>query len=134
MVEVVAAILINKEDKILIAKRKKNKKMGGLWEFPGGKIEQGETPENALIRELKEEMNIGIRPITFFGENIYDYGNSIFKLIAYISEIVQGEIELNDHEEYKWVCKEELGAYKFAPADVVFVEKLKVTGKGLRVN
>ena len=71
MIKVVAAIL-EKEDKILIAKKREGKPLAGLWEFPGGKIEEGETPEESLIRELMEEMNIKVRVNEYVGESIYD--------------------------------------------------------------
>ena len=75
MINVVAAIL-EKEDKILIAKKKEGKPLAGFWEFPGGKVENGETLEKALIRELKEEMDIEIEIKDYVGESIHDYGDN----------------------------------------------------------
>lgn len=125
MINVVAGILINDKDEILIAKRKEDKSMGGYWEFPGGKIEDEELPQESLIRELKEEMNIVIKVKEYFGENIYDYGDFKIRLIAYICEIIDGEISLTDHSEIKWVRREELNNYKIAPADIAFIKKLE---------
>lgn len=125
MINVVAGILINDNNEILIAKRKIDKSMGGYWEFPGGKIEDGESPEESLIRELKEEMNISIKINECFGEKSYDYGDFKINLIAYICEITEGEISLTDHSEVKWVKKDELSKYKIAPADIYFVNKLQ---------
>lgn len=125
MINVVAGILINDNNEILIAKRKIDKSMGGYWEFPGGKIEDGETPKESLIRELKEEMNINIKIIEYFGESIYDYVDFKINLIAYICEITEGEISLTDHSEIKWVKKDEFNEYKIALADIYFVSKLQ---------
>lgn len=124
MINVVAGILMNEKEEILIAKRKEEKHLGGYWEFPGGKIENGETPEESLIRELKEEMNITIKVKDYFGENIYKYERGTIKLIAYFCEIVEGNITLTDHSEYKWIKKEDLNQYKLALADIYFVKLL----------
>jgi len=108
----------------MIARRKTSKSLGGYWEFPGGKIETGETPEESLKRELKEEMNVCIKVKEYFGENIYKYEDKTIRLIAYICEIVKGDIVLIDHSEYKWVDKNTINKYDIAPADMFFVEKL----------
>lgn len=129
MLEVVAAIIINEAGEILIAQRKANKSMGGLWEFPGGKIETGETPEDSLIREIKEEMNIDIEVQQYFGENIHNYGDKIIKLMAYYAKKIKGEIKLQDHESCKWVMPKALKEYKFSAADQPFVEELIKVGE-----
>lgn len=124
MIDVVAAILINDEHKILIARRKEGKSLGGFWEFPGGKIELGEKPEEALQRELKEEMNIEIEVGEYFDTNVHDYGKVVIKLIAYFAKIKSGTINLIDHDKIEWVSKEEITNFNFAPADVPLVERL----------
>lgn len=124
MIDVVAAILVDDENRILIARRREGKSLGGFWEFPGGKIEKGEKPEESLYRELKEEMNIEIEVGDYFDTNVHDYGNVVIKLIAYYAKIKSGEICLVDHDKVEWVSKAELFNYDFAPADVQFVEKL----------
>lgn len=125
IIKVVAAIL-QKEDKILIARKKEGKPLAGYFEFPGGKIEKGETPEESLIRELMEEMNIKIAIKEYVGESIYDYGNGkVISLLGYKSEIIDGEIKLSDHDRYEWVTLEEINNYKIAPADIPLIEKLK---------
>ncbi|WP_256758449.1 (deoxy)nucleoside triphosphate pyrophosphohydrolase [Cohnella sp. WQ 127256] len=108
----------------MIARRREGKPQAGLWEFPGGKIEAGETAQTCLIRELQEEMNIRIDPGELFGINEYDYGSIQIRLIAYWAAFVSGDIRLVDHDEYAWVKRDELGSYIFAPADVNFVEML----------
>jgi 8-oxo-dGTP diphosphatase len=108
----------------LIARRKRGKSQAGMWEFPGGKIETGESPEACLIRELQEEMGIKIAPYAWFGVNEHDYGTVQIRLIAYLAKYSSGEIRLVDHDEYRWVDREELREYEWAPADVPFVERL----------
>ena len=125
IIKVVAAIL-QKEDKILIARKKEGKPLAGYFEFPGGKIEKGETPEESLARELMEEMNIKIDVKEDVGESIYDYGNGkVISLLGYISEIIDGEIKLSDHDRYEWVTLEEINNYKIAPADIPLIDKLR---------
>ena len=125
IIKVVAAIL-QKEDKILIARKKQGKPLAGYFEFPGGKIEEGETPEESLIRELMEEMNIKIAVKEYIGESIYDYGNDkVISLLGYTAEIIDGEIKLSDHDRYDWVTLEQINNYKIAPADIPLIDKLK---------
>ena len=125
MINVVAAIL-QKEDKILIARKKQGKPLAGYFEFPGGKIEEGETPEESLIRELMEEMNIKIAVIEYIGESIYDYGNDkVISLLGYTAESIDGAIKLSDHDIYEWVTLEQINNYKIAPADIPLIYKLK---------
>lgn len=125
IIKVVAAIL-QKEDKILIARKKQGKPLAGYFEFPGGKIEEGETPEESLIRELMEEMNIKIAVKEYIGESIYDYGSDkVISLLGYTAEIIDGEIKLSDHDIYEWVTLEQINNYKIAPADIPLIYKLK---------
>ncbi len=124
MLEVAAAIIENEQGQLLIARRKQGKSQGGLWEFPGGKIEQGESVEACLQRELQEEMNISIDPYEPFGVNDHAYGTMQIRLFAHRARFVGGEISLVDHDEYRWASREELREYSFAPADIPFVVRL----------
>jgi 8-oxo-dGTP diphosphatase len=124
MIDVVAAILQNNNKEILIAKRKQGKSQGGLWEFPGGKVEKGERPEESLMRELIEEMSIEIEVDKYFAENIHHYESISIRLIAFKGRITKGKIELKDHDEYAWVSIEKLINFQFAPADIPIVKKL----------
>lgn len=123
MIKVVAGIL-QKADKILIARKAPGKSLEGYFEFPGGKIEEGETAEESLIRELMEEMSIKVKVSKYVGESIYNYGNIVISLKGYTAEILEGEITLTDHDMYKWVSLSEISYYKLAPADIPLVEKL----------
>ena len=134
IIKVVAAIL-QKEDKILIARKKQGKPLAGYFEFPGGKIEEGETPEESLIRELMEEMNIKIAVKEYIGESIYDYGNDkVISLLGYTAEIIDGEIKLSDHDRYEWVTLEQINNYKIAPADIPLINKLKWNCFGIIIH
>ena len=118
MIEVVAGI-IYKNDKFLIAQRNLNKAQGGLWEFPGRKVEKDETHENALIREIKEEFNADIKVDKFIGENIHHYPEKDIKLNFYKATLIGDKIELLEHEDYKWITKEDKDRFEFAGADKI---------------
>jgi len=121
MIEVTAAIIINK-DKILIARRKVGKHLAGHWEFPGGKIEKGETPEECLKRELYEEFSINAKIDSYVGESIYDYSDKIIKLIGYTAQIISGEFKLIDHDKIEWVSLDEILKFMMAPADIPLIK------------
>ncbi|GAK41836.1 (deoxy)nucleoside triphosphate pyrophosphohydrolase [Paenibacillus urinalis] len=124
MIEVAAAIIEDTDGRILIARRREGKSQAGLWEFPGGKIEAGESPEDCLRRELLEEMNIEIEPYAFFAVNEHAYDTVTIRLVAYKANMRGGTIELSDHDEYRWIQVGEMAGYSFAPADIPFVEQL----------
>ena len=121
----VTAAILTKDGLFFIAKRKKADKLANKWEFPGGKIENGETAEECLKREIEEELRIKVRIGDFFGESIYQYPQGAIQLLAYWVYWESGSIELMAHDEYKWVSLRELDYYDFAPADIPLVKKLK---------
>jgi len=121
MIEVTAAIL-ERDGRVLIARRAAGKDLGGFWEFPGGKIESNETPEICLKRELKEEFEIDIEIGEYIGESIFDYPEKTIKLIAYTCFIKSGNIVLHDHDIIEWIDFDELSNYKLAPADIPLIE------------
>lgn len=125
MINVVAAVICNEDNKILIAQRNLKKSQGGLWEFPGGKIEQGETKEQAIIREIKEEMNLDIKVEKYLAEKTFEYPEKVINLIALKCRIISGKIMLNEHEDVKWINKDEFKQFDFAPADSFIVENIR---------
>ena len=118
MIEVVAGV-IYKDNKFLIAQRNLKKAQGGLWEFPGGKVEKGESYENALTREIKEEFNADIEVKEYIGENIHHYPEKDIKLLFYKARLLSEKIELLEHEDYQWMTKEDKDNFEFAGADKV---------------
>lgn len=123
MKQVTAALLL-KEGKILIARRPADDDLANYWEFPGGKIEEGETPEACLIREMKEELNIEVNVGSFFMESIFNYQQGTIQLLAYWTTWHSGELELMVHSEVAWIDRDELINYEFAPADIPIVNRL----------
>ncbi len=124
MIQVVCAIIL-KKDSLLITQRSEKMALPLKWEFPGGKIEKDENEEQALIREIKEELNIEILPFKKISSHIHDYGSFKINLIAYLSKYVSGDIQLLEHKEYEYVKLEELNSYDMAEADLPIIEKLE---------
>lgn len=122
-VRVVAAV-IRKDDKIFATQRGYGEFKDG-WEFPGGKIEDGESPEHALIREIKEELDTDINVGELIDTIEYDYPNFHLSMDCFWCDIVQGGLELREHEAAKWLTKEKLYSVEWLPADVGLIEKIK---------
>ncbi len=120
----VTAGIIEKDGKILIARRKTGKCIGPHWEFPGGKLEPGETLEQCLKRELKEELDIEVEIGEFFASSRFFCGDNEIELMAYRVKYISGDIVLSDHEEVQWLGLSELENYKFTLPDVPIVKKL----------
>lgn len=121
----VSAGIIVKNFKILAARRKKGLHLAGFWEFPGGKVETGETPKDCLIRELNEEFGIETRIGDFVAENLHAYGEKVVRLIAYRVEHLSGDFQLTDHDQIKWLSLHELDAVEWAEADIPLVQACK---------
>ena len=121
-IKVVAAI-IQKENKILATKRGYGEFIN-MWEFPGGKIEPGETKEEALIREIKEELNIEINVDKFAIDIEYQYPNFYLFMSCFMCSIKEGSIELLEHNDGKWITKEELNTLNWLSADIDAVNYL----------
>ncbi len=117
MILVAAAVIYNNK-KILIARRATGKHLAGYWEFPGGKIETDETPDECLTREIREELGISIRVDHFISENLHEYPGKIILLKAYRCTLTGGHICLVDHDDVRWIEPSALPEYRLAPADI----------------
>lgn len=120
----VTAGIIERDGRVLLARRGSGGPLAGKWEFPGGKIEPGETPEECLARELREELGIE----TLVGErvatSIYDYGRGAIELLAYRVRILAGEPEPREHEALAWAPLATLSDYDLAAADMPIARAL----------
>jgi 8-oxo-dGTP diphosphatase len=122
-IEVVAAI-IKHEDKIFATQRGYGE-FKGFWEFPGGKIEAGESPQQALIREIKEELDVNIEVGELIDTVEYDYPQFHLTMHCFICTILSGDLVLKEHEASKWLTKDILDSVNWLPADKDLIERLK---------
>ena len=132
MTEVVAA-LIWKGDKFMICQRPAHKARGLLWEFVGGKVETGETKEQALIRECKEELDILLSVGDVFMEVTHEYPDLTVHLTLFNATIVDGELQKLEHNDIKWITPREIPNYDFCPADEEILDKIKDLYKEKRI-
>jgi 8-oxo-dGTP diphosphatase len=123
MTEVVAA-LIWKNNKFMICQRPAHKARGLLWEFVGGKVEQGETKEQAVIRECKEELNILLSVGDVFMDVVHEYPDITVHLTLFNATIAEGEPQKLEHIDIKWITPSEIPNYEFCPADEEILEKI----------
>ena len=127
--DVVAAIIENNYGDILIAKRNSKKSQGGLWEFPGGKIEKNESADDAIKREIKEELNIDIEINKWLIEKRHEYPEKTINLILCSAKWIGGELDLSEHEDSKWIKKEDIFNFQFADADKEIINEIFETKK-----
>jgi 8-oxo-dGTP diphosphatase len=120
----VTAAIMEREGTILIARRKRGDRQSGKWEFPGGKLEEGETPEVCLRRELQEEFSIDVVVGGFIGRSSHRYSHGEIELLAYRVTHLSGDFQLHDHEEIRWVLPADLPSYDFSAADIPIVTLL----------
>jgi 8-oxo-dGTP diphosphatase len=124
MINVTAAI-IERNGKILIAKRSSTSSLPDKWEFPGGKIDAGETPEECLVRELYEEFDISVAVGNFLAESVYQYDQITVRLMAFQAYTDADITTMNAHDDVRWVAVEELLDYDLAPADVPIAKEVQ---------
>ena len=124
MTDVVAA-LIWEGDRFLACQRPANKARGLLWEFVGGKVEPGETKEEALIRECREELDVTVAPRDVFMEVIHEYPDLTVRLTLFNAAIAEGTPKLLEHNDLRWITTDQIDELQFCPADEEILKKLK---------
>ena len=122
--KLVTAAVIRVGENILVVRRAPGEKLAGFWEFPGGKVEQSETLQDCLERELFEELNIATKVSGIVAVSDYNYENGSIKLIALEAEILHGELTLSVHDQLQWLPPIEILGLKLAPADIPIAQAL----------
>lgn len=124
MTEVVAALIWN-GNRFLACQRPDHKARGSLWEFVGGKVEPGETPQEALVRECREELAVTISVGAVFMEIVHEYTDLTVHLTLFHAAITEGLPQKLEHKDIRWITVGEIDQYPFCPADEVILHKLK---------
>ena len=122
-IEVVAAVI--RKEEMIFATQRGYGEWKDWWEFPGGKMESGETPEEALKREIREELSAEISVDTFLCTVEYDYPKFHLTMHCYLCSLLMEALHLNEHEAARWLSKEKLDSVKWLPADVLVLTELK---------
>ncbi len=117
MVDVAAALIWDENGRFLICQRPANKARGLLWEFVGGKAEKGESLEDALIRECREELDITVLPQSIFVQLVHEYPDITIRLTLFNTKISEGVPMLLEHNDLKWIYPSQIPQYEFCPAD-----------------
>ena len=123
--KLVTAAIIIKNNKFFIAKRKAGQKLEGFWEFPGGKIEVNETPQQCIERELYEEFKVRAKSGNIIAESIHEYPDGVIKLIGIEAILLSNNIKLTVHDDVKWVDFDEIANINLLPADISLAAQLK---------
>ena len=125
----VAAALIWDHDKFLICQRPVNKTRALEWEFVGGKAEKGETLEETLIRECREELGITVKPLDKYIDLVHVYPDITVHLTVFNTVIIEGPIQKLEHNDIRWITPADIGEYEFCPADKEILAKIKAESK-----
>lgn len=130
MKHVAAAIIFNDKNELLICQRQSggsDKSCAGLWEFPGGKLELGESLKECCVRECREELNADIKILSLYEETSYIYPESEIQFTFYLAKLLsdENELKMNVHQKICWVKISELNEYEFCPADIKLIERIK---------
>jgi 8-oxo-dGTP diphosphatase len=123
MVHRVTCAIIKHKKKTLVVQRSSKMSLPLKWEFPGGKIENGESEEECIVREIKEELNLEIEVLNKLRSSTFDYSNISIELIPFIAKQIGGEIMLIEHTDYKYLSKDELMSLDWAEADIPIVKE-----------
>ena len=126
MIDVVCAVLQDEQGRVLACLRPAGKHLGGLWEFPGGKVEHGETPQTALARELREELGIEVEVLGELQPVPWQYERGAIRLLPFLCRITGGEAVPHEHESLLWCASHELANLTWAPADLPVLEQLRL--------
>ncbi len=124
MLTVICGIIRNERGELFIARRRPGKSFAGKWEFPGGKLEAGESPESCLKRELLEEFGMSVETGVLFGEQVHHYPDFAIRLIALECTFHKADFVLSDHDRFEWVRAVDLPQFEFTEADHFLVERL----------
>lgn len=130
MIDVVCGILWNECGEFLACRRPAGKHLGGLWEFPGGKVEIGETPEIALIRELREELGVAVTIGEALAPVVWNYPGKTIRLLPYHCRVSAGELQALEHAEIRWCSTEAAHALEWADADQPILCEIFTAGSG----
>ncbi len=125
IIKVVAALIRNDEGEFLICQRPQNKTRALLWEFVGGKVEYGETLEQALVRECHEELAIIVKPTQIFHQVTHAYDDITVHLTLFLTTITQGTPQKLEHNDIQWVTPSQMQNYDFCPADYTILQKIQ---------
>lgn len=128
MTEVVAALIWDK-DRFMICQRPAGKKRGLMWEFAGGKVEPGETKEQALIRECREELNVELSVGDKFMDIVHEYQDMTVHLTVFNAAIAKGAPQKLEHNDIRWITTDDIHQYEFCPADRDILSRLRSTGR-----
>ncbi len=128
MIDVVCGVIENDNGHFLACLRPQGKHLGGLWEFPGGKVEPGESAESALVRELREELAVEIAVGIPLGPVIWTYGERTIRLLPFRCRIIAGVLEALEHEALAWCSLENFNDLRWADADVPILREIFPSG------
>lgn len=131
MINVTCAIILNERGEVFVAQRSSKMHLPLKWEFPGGKVEKGESLRDCLIREIKEEFDITIQILAQLPPNEHQYPDKTIKLIPFICLWIEGEINLKEHVDYKWLHPKNLLDLDWAEADIPIVKNYLTTPDGI---
>lgn len=124
-IQVVAALIRNQKGEFLICQRPANKSRALLWEFVGGKVEKGETPRDALIRECHEELAVTVNPTQIFDHVTHAYDDVTVDLTLFLATITSGTLQKLEHNDLRWVTPSQMQSFDFCPADYTILQKIQ---------